>query len=134
MYLKITNAEENHHSLQYQDGLIIDPIPFAKEGSCCPGEIYFTTPEYICTFLYIGDYIREVTIPEDAEMVMDPEGDKWRASKVILGPRKDLSEVETWKWLVEIGVEIDWYGFVLRWAYNKGHSKILEYLESVKFA
>ncbi len=106
MYLKITNAEENHHSLQYHDGLNIDPVPFAKEGSCCAGGIYFTTPEYICNFLHIGRYVREVTIPEDAEMVQDPEGDKWRASKVILSPRKDLNDIKTWKWFVENGLDI----------------------------
>ncbi len=107
MYLKITNAEEKHHGLQYQDGLNIDPVPFAKEGSCCRGGIYFTTPEYIIDFLHMGIYIREVTIPEDAEMVMDPKGDKWRASKVILGPRRDLRETESWKWMVSVGVDIN---------------------------
>jgi hypothetical protein len=49
--------------------------------------IYFTTPEFICRFLGYGIYIREVTIPEDAEMVEDPTGDKCRASAVILGER-----------------------------------------------
>lgn len=59
MYLKITNLNECHNGLQYQDGLIIDPIPFEKEGSCCPGGIYFTTPEYICNFMNMGRYVRE---------------------------------------------------------------------------
>ncbi len=128
MYLKITNAKENHHGLQYQDGLNIDPVPFAKEGSCCAGGIYFTIPKYLCEFLYMGQYVREVTIPEDAEMVKDPEGEKWRASKVILGPRKDLSKVEVWKWLVEVGADIRWYAFALRWAADNGHLEVVKYL------
>ena len=48
MYLKITNKEENHYGLGYHDGLVEDIIPFQPEGSCVPGGIYFTTPEYIC--------------------------------------------------------------------------------------
>jgi ankyrin repeat protein len=129
MYLKITNAEENHNGLQYQDGLVIDPVPFAKEGSCCPGGIYFTTPKYICNFMNMGRYVREVTIPEDAEMVKDPDGDKWRASKVVLSPRKELSKSETWKWLIEIGVDIDNFGgFVLSRACLNGHLEVVKFL------
>jgi hypothetical protein len=125
MYLKITNAKENHFGLQYHDGLNIDPLPFAKEGSCCTGGIYFTTPEYICRFLYVGIYIREVIVPEDAEMVLDPQGDKWRASKVTLFPRKDLREVNTWKWLVKNKVNIF---DAFTYAYIYGHTEVAEYL------
>jgi hypothetical protein len=40
MYLKVTNSAENHNGLQYMDGLNVDPVPFAKEGSCCAGGGY----------------------------------------------------------------------------------------------
>jgi hypothetical protein len=127
MYLKITNAEENHHGLQYVDGLNIDPVPFAREGSCCAGGIYFTTPEYICDFISMGIYVREVTVPEDAEIVRD--GDKWRASKVILSQRKDLRDVETWKWLVEIGANIHARGdCCFRHYVYKNNFEIVKYL------
>jgi hypothetical protein len=105
-YLKITNKLENHKGLQYQTGLIEDIIPFEPEGSCVPGGIYFSDEKNILTFLDYGEWIREVTIPSDAEMVQDSQGDKWRASKVILGERLSLSEVSTWEWLVSIGVDI----------------------------
>jgi hypothetical protein len=133
VYLKITNKEENHNSLQYHDGLNIDPIPFAREGSCCPGGIYFTTPEYICNFLHIGIYVREVTIPEDAEMVQDPQGDKWRSSKVILGPRKHLEEVETWKWLVENGLDILKNENTIKYAFSNNYHLFTGYFEIVKY-
>jgi hypothetical protein len=129
MYLKITNKEEIHYYLQYHDGLIIDPIPFEREGSCCPGGIYFTTPEFICYFINYGPWIREVTIPEDAEMVQDPQGDKWRASKVILSPRKSLSEVDTWKWLIECGVDIHVDNDRLFWlCASNGSLEVVKYL------
>jgi hypothetical protein len=127
MYLKITNSSEKHFGLQYHDGLNIDPLPFAKEGSCVPGGIYFTTPEYIYDFLEGGTYVREVTIPEDAEMVKDPAGEKWRASKVILGTRKPLGEVATWKWLGDCGVDIH-NNYFLREACENGHLEVVKYL------
>jgi hypothetical protein len=71
----------------------------------CRGGIYFTIPKNIHCFLNIGIYIREVTIPEGAEMVEDHG--KWRASKVILGERRDLGEIGTWGWLVENGVNVN---------------------------
>jgi hypothetical protein len=137
MYLKITNKEELHHGLQYHDGLVKDFRKFRKTGTCTGG-IYFTTPEFICNFLDYGPWIREVKIPEDAEMIPDPSliGDKWRASKVILSPRKRLSEVATWKWLIESGVDIhagnDYtllksdFALILS-AYN-GYLKLVKYL------
>ncbi len=129
MYLKITNLEENHHGLQYMDGLNVDPVPFVKEGTCVPGGIYFTTPEYICNFLHMGCYIREVMVPEDAEMVEDPSRNKWRASKVILGPRKDLSELETWKWLVDNGSNIHACdNYALRLCSCLGYFEVVKYL------
>jgi hypothetical protein len=31
----------------------------------------------------------------------DPDGNKWRADRLFLHQRRDLREVETWKWLIE---------------------------------
>ena len=129
MYFKITNPEENHQGLQYHDGLVEDILPFQKEGSCVPGGIYFSNETYICGFLNYGPWIREITIPKDAKMVMDPSGWKWRANKVILGERRDLSKAETWKWMVEKGVDIHYcYDWSLRRASSYGCLEIVKYL------
>jgi len=131
-YLKITNAEENHNGLQYHDGLVEDIVPFESEGSCCAGGIYFTTPEYICGYLGFGVNVREVTVPEDAQMVKDPEGNKWRASAVILGPKRSLSEVSTWKWLVSVGADIHAYeDEAVKYASEHGHLEVVKYLVSL---
>jgi hypothetical protein len=42
-YIKVLNLSENHHGLQYQDGLNVDPIPFVKGGSCVPGDLFYDT-------------------------------------------------------------------------------------------
>jgi ribosomal protein L30/L7E len=129
MYLKITKAYELHHGLQYHDGLVEDILPFEPNGSCVAGGIYFTTPEHICKFIYYGPWIREVTVPEGAKIVKDPEGDKWRASKVVLSPRRDLREVETWKWLEENGTNIHANNDeALRYSANDGSLEVVKYL------
>jgi hypothetical protein len=76
MYLKITKPNETHYGLKYKTGLNTDPLPFAKTGSCCPGGIYFTTPRHIAKYMYLGPWIREVTIPEDAQKIRDPSRNK----------------------------------------------------------
>jgi len=131
MYFKITNAEENHNGLQYHTGLVEDILPFQEEeeGSCVPGGIYFTDEKHIFKFLNYGIYIREVQIPEDAQFVKDPQGDKWRASKIILGERKDLRELSTWKLLISLGADIhEENDYALRFAALNGHLEVVKYL------
>ena len=90
MYYKVTNKDECHNGFQYSTGLNIDVNPFQETGSCVKGGLYFTTLEHITYFFDYGIYVREVTIPEDAKMVEDPEGDKWRADKIILGEKYSI--------------------------------------------
>jgi len=92
IYYKITNEKENHHGLQYRNGLVIDSKKFDSNpnNSCTKGGIYFTTKEYLCRFFYLGKRIRPVSIPEDAKVVLDPEGDKYRADKLFLYPRRNM--------------------------------------------
>ena len=128
MYYKVTNKDECHHGFQYKDGLNIDTNEFQPEGSCVKGGLYFTTLEHITYFFDYGIYVREVTIPEDAKMVEDPEGDKWRADKIILGERYsienfirkfkdkvDWSRISQYKKLSEDFIrefkdKVNWYG------------------------
>jgi hypothetical protein len=131
-YLKITNELENHKGLQYNNGLIEDILPFAKEGSCVPGGIYFSDEKNICRYVGYGPWIREVTIPEDAEMVEDPQGGKWRASKVILGERRSLSEPSTWEWLISLGLDIHANSeHALKTTSYFGYLKVVKYLVSL---
>ena len=92
-YYKVTNKEECHNGLRYQDGLNIDPLPFNDnpEASSIPGGIYFTDAEHIFMFLHFGCFIREVNIPNDAKVIKDPDNDKWRADRVIFGRRYDFN-------------------------------------------
>jgi len=93
IYYKVTNQEENHHGLQYNDGLIIDPKKFNdnSEDSCIEGGIYFTTKEYLHKFLGYGCWIRPVKIPLNAKVILDPSRDKYRADRLFFKPREDFN-------------------------------------------
>ena len=93
IYYKITNQKENHHGLQYHDGLILDPVEFNgnPEGLCVKGGIYFTTKEYIHRFFGYGQWIRPVKLPSNANVVLDPSGDKYRADRLFFKPRKNFN-------------------------------------------
>lgn len=89
-YYKITNKEEVHNGLKYHDGLIIDHQEFDSnpKRTCVRGGIYFTTKEHLHKFFGYGKWIRPVTIPKSAKVVLDPKGDKYRADRLIFKPRK----------------------------------------------
>ena len=44
IYYKITNASENHHGFQYQDGLneLQEEFNDNPDDHCCAGGLYFT--------------------------------------------------------------------------------------------
>ena len=91
-YYKITNEKECHYDLQYHDGLIVDTKSFDDnpKHSCAVGGIYFTTKEHIHKFFEYGKWIRPVTIPEDARVIFDPEGDKYRADRLFFHSRENI--------------------------------------------
>lgn len=78
-------------------------------------------------FLDFGIYLREVTLPTltdypDFKIIKDKSGDKWRANMIIIGKQYDLSNVDTFKYLIEKGADIHADGdFALRWSARKGY-------------
>ena len=109
LYYKITNAEENHHGFQYQDGLNILKEKFNDNPNdhCVPGGFYFTDVEHIFEFICYGIYVREITLPlNDPAFKMVADENKYRANMIILGERHELSKLATIKMLVERGADI----------------------------
>jgi hypothetical protein len=88
-FYKIMNEYEEHNDMKYKDGLNIDVKEFNPHGQCLSGGIYFAKGDIVYTFVYIGPFIREVTIPNDARVHF--EGNKFKADRVILGPRRKLT-------------------------------------------
>lgn len=99
-YFKITNETENHHGFQYKDGLNVLDRPFEASGRCVKGGLYFTTRSYIDKYYLYGINIRRIILPRSEpgfQMVLDPDGDKWRANKIIFGEKYDLLDPLTYQ-------------------------------------
>ncbi|AVL95272.1 ankyrin repeat protein [Moumouvirus australiensis] len=134
LYFKITNELECHHGFQYVDGLNILKEEFNNNpnDSCVSGRLYFSDSENICKFLGYGMYLREVFLPignPDFLMIKDPEGDKYGANMIILGKRRDLKDLETWKYMFSIGIDIRAKDdYAVRWASGNGHLEVVKYL------
>ena len=92
-YYKVTNENEIHHGYQYKDGLNVLKEKFNDDpwASCVPGGFYFTDYEKLPKFLDYGIWIREITIPEDARVIKDTDGNKWRTDKIILGKKYHIN-------------------------------------------
>jgi len=93
-YYKVTNAKEVHHNFQYKDGLNILKQKFNNnpKSSCVRGGFYFIDENNILEFLLYGCWVREVSIPINAKVILDPNGDKWRTNKIILGRKYTIPE------------------------------------------
>ena len=93
-YYKITNQEENHNGLQYHTGRVVDILPFNDntDDSCVPGGIYFTDKDHILEFCDYGPWVRPLTIPEGVGVILDPDGNKFRAHEVDMQERIPLEE------------------------------------------
>ncbi|AGF85745.1 repeat protein [Moumouvirus goulette] len=134
LYFKIINEIECHHGFQYVDGLNILQEKFNNnpKDSCVPGRLYFSKPKYMCKYLDFGVYLREIYLPTDNpkfKMIKDPSGDKYGANMIILGKRRDLKDIETWKYMISVGVDI--YindNYALKWASTIGYLEIVKYL------
>jgi hypothetical protein len=97
-YYKLTTKDEIHHDHQYKEGLNKLNKPFEREGECVPGGLYFVDKENLHILYDYGrsnfEWIREVIIPEDAQVVVGGEG-KYRADKIIINKRTKLWCVDT---------------------------------------
>ena len=131
-YYKFTNKDECHHGFQYKDGLNEDHLPFNETDSCCPGGLYFSDAENILQFIKNrSHWIREVT-PDTEKMVRDPDNDpiKWRSKSLDCQPRKSLSDIDTWKWMMDQGILNNQKSIdnALQWSSHNGHLEVVKFL------
>ena len=127
-YYKILNKDEKHNGMQYKFGLNVDCKKFNPSGNCNPGGIYFAR-EDILAFLGYGHYIREVQLPEDAQVYENPGSPKkWKADKVVLGKKRKITAKIVQK-LINEGVDVHaGNDEALRWAAANGHLAVVKIL------
>jgi hypothetical protein len=106
-YWKITNEEENHYGMQYQDGWNTDINEFDLSPEC-GGGLFFASRD-ILGFGGYGCYVREVTF-EETEQVIEVNSlglQKFKAHKIHLGERRNWNDPEDIKELIENGADIN---------------------------
>jgi hypothetical protein len=134
VFHKITNETENHNKFQYKDGLnvLIESFNSNPIDTCCAGGLYFTDVKNILKFVHYGCYLREIILPlsdPDFQIIKDPEGDKWRANKIIFGKKYKLLELETIIMLEKNGADLHIASeSLLKYAAKHGQLEIIKYL------
>lgn len=130
-FYKILNEKEIHHGLKYHDGLNVDPLPFDPSGNCKPGGIYFAREDILAFLNFDSVWIRKVTVPPGDPIYENPSPPKkWKAKRVILGPRRRINS-QVIKELVKEGANIhareNW---ALTWAAERGYLAVVKLLVS----
>ena len=131
MFWKLTNENECHHSYQYHDGLNVDPVPFAGDGDCVPGGLYYAGRD-VLAFCAGMTWVREATVPAGARWVRNPGSglEKFRADRLDLGPRRPLWNAGTLQWLVAHGADVHaCEDDALRWAAGGGRLECVQWLK-----
>ena len=125
---KVIRKDMTHNGFKYQRGLNVDIKPFRRTGSCVEGGLYFFTDlKDLPEWLGYGDHLWEVQVPEGAQCVQDPEGDKYRADKLVLVKRHKLASKNIWK---QIAKHV--YGHAIHAASYYGHLGIVKELIGYK--
>lgn len=133
VYYKITNKDENNGGYQYINGLNVLEFDSNEEECIRKNGFYFSTIENIFSFLDYGIYVREITLPVDNKnfkMVEDNSTTpKLRSNMIIFGKRWDLSDVDTFKYLIENGANIHAEDdHALRWSLRHKYLDTATYL------
>jgi len=120
-FYKLTNKEELHYGLQYQDGLNVDPNPFNPSGECSKGGMYFFEQSqllFYCDYVKEAYWIREVVLLHSYEPRVYREENKYKTDTFFLKERKrfdgDLSKYVTKEMCLE-AVKKNGYGNALRY-------------------
>lgn len=99
VFYKVLSSNLKHWNFQYRLGLNVDTIPFNPTGKCQPGGLYYATKEHIAKFLGFGCFIAEIYIPDDAKIYKDPNGDKFKADRIII---KSITPIRKMSWWSDI--------------------------------
>ena len=130
VYLKFTVSDETHNGFKFKTGLNTDTNPFDPDPKheCGPYGLYFTDVMNWDKWID-GQYVREVTLPKgERKVTLD---DKYRAHRIILGSRHDLSKVATWKWMASKGIDATADdNRAIYWANLNEHLDVVKYLVS----
>ena len=133
IFFGITNEKEFYlNNFQYKDGLNILKKDFDnRDQFFWAGGFDIAVIKNI--FKCLGSdsfYLRKIKIPfDDPNLKIINTGDKWQSNMIILEERFELSNIETFKFLIVNGADVhvdDDHPFV--WAASYGYLDIVKYL------
>lgn len=95
-FYKIMNKDENNNGFIYKKGLNIINEKLSEKLSIIGNSGFnFTTLENLDKFYSFGIWIRKITLPSDANIIIDPNGYEWRTDRIILGKRYYLFSIKS---------------------------------------
>lgn len=86
---KLTNNSEKHYGFKYQTGLNVDTKKFNPTKTCLPGGLYFCDLFNVKIWYNYYQHIREVIIPDDAEVYV--EDGKYKANMIYLSEKTKIA-------------------------------------------
>ena len=133
---KITNSDEIHNGHYYVDGINILKGRFSLHGSCVPGGLYFTTIDKIISYLTYGINLRIISLTEVADLdnfTIVSDDEKYRSNMLFLGAKMELSDPDTYEFLVKNGLDLRLnVRGILNHAIKHSYLEVIKYLR-VKF-
>lgn len=128
-YFKIISGYQ-HRDFTYQIGpnkLSDNGEEFNSYPICGPGGLYYTKSRLALRWINYGHILCKVKIPANAKVVaMD---DKFKADEIHITSMYDLRDPDTFKFLIENGVDIHIDDELpLQWASKNGYTDVVKFL------
>nr|WBF70363.1 hypothetical protein [Megavirus caiporensis] len=118
-FFLVTNDDEDKLYQNIPVGNIINGFTFTKYT--------ITTAKYLFDTDISGNYLREVIIPVNDDLIINKQGNHINTNMLILGNQHDFSKIETLKYLIEQNLDLDNPKIII-WASKYGHLKIIKFI------
>jgi hypothetical protein len=91
-FYKFLGRDMTNRGFKFVEGLNVDINPFDTINECAAGGLYFCTDEHIPEWIHGYDVVADVTLPDDAKVIMLPK--KCKADKIIISNVRHVSELK----------------------------------------
>lgn len=125
VYYKITNDSETHRGYRYQNGLNI-----LKESLGESNGFHYTTIETIHNYYAYGFNLREVFIPQGAEVRAGNDFQSFRTDMIFLGDKHSLRDPSTYQ---KLGLDISKNGYLFNEFCVQGKAEMLSYWDNMTY-
>lgn len=125
VYYKITNDAETHRDHQYHDGLNILKEPLGETNG-----FHFASRENIHNYYSYGFNLREVQIPDGAQVRTGNDFQSFRTDMIFLGTKHSLRDPMTYQ---KLGLDIVKNGYLLNEFCMQGKAEMLHHWDTLTY-